>query len=469
MSIVRWDTRRICILVTTAVFIAQRLFISQSSPLSQISTETDPDPLLPRIRDQSRHGGQQQGSGRERPWSLSAWTDNRLSDSISHVFSYDGHGLQTMFLMAHYTIERLRETQLRSFWWYRVDYNGNGVLEWEERWALFALIMDWTRSGDRANFQRMGHKLRNASHFITDNKDVLHKTGYRDANQAPGVAYKISGMDGSPHLMSLADTSITIDINSKTCQTEPPYTALSVIPINKNCHFDLDFCLGPKFLTRHGTLSHQDSEEVFKRLAFKEYHCGDCLLQVALQSDRGVEHFRERTEDAEDDNWGDRVPFTTPVDIRTGRPTRGPSVKRQQPPPSIIIPVYREEMDDVAYDLQRLHNFGKKKKHSYTKHKRGISPILPSSTQHPKARTRVLQDRYQYNFVVGASHHVFGVFDNLREFNRIIERLNDDRRRNNPHHMLSMNDAVVLDSEKDNEEEGEWVEVRRLMKEFLED
>ncbi|KAF9136202.1 hypothetical protein BGX30_011315 [Mortierella sp. GBA39] len=28
---------------------------------------------------------------------------------------YEGHALQQMFLMTHYTVERLRETQLRSF------------------------------------------------------------------------------------------------------------------------------------------------------------------------------------------------------------------------------------------------------------------------------------------------------------------------------------------------------------------
>ncbi|KAG0265560.1 Xanthine phosphoribosyltransferase 1 [Linnemannia exigua] len=394
------------------------------------------------------------------------------SEKSRFRFSHDGHSLQIMFLMAHYTIERLRETQLRSFWRYRVDYDGNGTLEWEERWALFAMVMDWSRSGDRANLARMGLKLQTTPDFITDNKDVLHRTGYRDAGQAIGVAYKVSGMDGSPHMMSLADTSITIDINDKTRQTEALYSEPNIPPAGKECRFDLDFCLGPKFMTRHGTLSHQDGEEVFKRLAFKEYHCGDCLLQIVLQSDRGVEHFRERIEDAEDDDWGDRVPFTAPVDIHTGRPSRRPSAKRQQPPRSILTPVYRQEMDDVAYDLRRLHNFGKKKKrHRYTKHKRGISAILPSSTQHPKARTRVLQDLYRYNYVVGKSHHVFGVFDNLRNSKRIIESLHDDRWWNKPHHMLSLNDAVVLDKEgKDSEEEkANGMEIRRLMKEFLED
>ena len=56
-----------------------------------------------------------------------------------------------------------------------------------------------------------------------------------------------------------------------------------------------------------GTLSHDDAEIIFKRLAFKEYHCGDCLLQIALQSDRGVYYYYERVEDAEDDGWGDML------------------------------------------------------------------------------------------------------------------------------------------------------------------
>jgi len=56
---------------------------------------------------------------------------------------HDGKTLSVMFLMTHYVMEKLRETQLKSFWRNRLDANGNGKLEWEERWALIKLVEDW--------------------------------------------------------------------------------------------------------------------------------------------------------------------------------------------------------------------------------------------------------------------------------------------------------------------------------------
>lgn len=62
------------------------------------------------------------------------------------------------------------------------------------------------------------------------------------------------------------------------------------------CTFDLEICLSPLFLDRRGSLEKKEGEEVFKRLAFEEFHCGACLLQI----DRGVEYYLESIEDAEE-------------------------------------------------------------------------------------------------------------------------------------------------------------------------
>ncbi|KAF9905084.1 hypothetical protein EC991_002037 [Linnemannia zychae] len=411
------------------------------------------------------------------------------SEKSRFRFNYDGHGLQTMFLMAHYTIERLRETQLRSFWRYRIDYNGNGVLEWEERWALFALTRDWARGGGIVNVQRMRVNPQSVPHFVTNNKDILHRTGYRDADQPSGISYEVSGMDGSPHLIPFANTSesiaTAININNNTRKTVGSYDSFGVPPVDKGCYFDLDFCLGRKFMTRHGTLSHEDGEEVFKRLAFKEYHCGDCLLQIALQSDRGVEHYLERVEDAEDDDWGNQVYFMPPVDSRTGQPIRRPLQKQRRPDQMILLrPHFRKELDDVEYDLRRLHNKDKitnnnirnrrstrktrktrKTKRRYSIHTRGISAILPSSTTSPKARLRILQDLYQYNYVFGKSDFVFKVYDSLHSAKRIIATMNDDRWWKKQHHMVSLNEGLFSDSE----ESANGDEIRRLVKKFMQD
>lgn len=109
---------------------------------------------------------------------------------------YEGHVLQPMFLMAHYTIEPLRETWLRSFYRYRVDYNGNEVLEWEERWALVALIKDWTNNGDGVYQRNINNSSGGTDRFLDRHKDVLDRTGYREPDQAPAARYEYSGMEG---------------------------------------------------------------------------------------------------------------------------------------------------------------------------------------------------------------------------------------------------------------------------------
>ncbi|KAF9550210.1 hypothetical protein EC957_001116 [Mortierella hygrophila] len=82
-------------------------------------------------------------------------------------------------------------------------------------------------------------------------------------------------MDGTAYLMPRADTSITMDVANETKQNRPIYTECTTPPMNRICCLNLEFRLGPKFMTRHVTLSREEGEKVFKRLAFKEYHCED--------------------------------------------------------------------------------------------------------------------------------------------------------------------------------------------------
>ncbi|KAF9095885.1 hypothetical protein BGX23_012431 [Mortierella sp. AD031] len=74
MHIVQWYTQRVCVLVTATVFVAQWLFLSQSSPFSPL-----PPPTL--ILDQY----QQSGSGQGRLRLFTSWTGNQWSRAKSHA------------------------------------------------------------------------------------------------------------------------------------------------------------------------------------------------------------------------------------------------------------------------------------------------------------------------------------------------------------------------------------------------
>lgn len=243
----------------------------------------------------------------------SLWPEAFHQTERSHFRTdYDGNTLSAMFLMAHYTIERLRETQLRSFWRYRVDNNSNGVLEWEERWALVSLVEDWNASGGGVNRDRTGQVIDHTPQFLSGFRQILEQTGYGDTQEQPATRYVFSGMEGFPFMIPEVNTSNTIyrEDRLEAMSLQKLNIDFSVMPADRTCIFDLEFCLGPLFMDRRGSLEKKDGERVFKRLAFEEFHCGDCLLQIAMQSDRGVEYYLERIEDAEESgDWGEHVPF----------------------------------------------------------------------------------------------------------------------------------------------------------------
>lgn len=45
--------------------------------------------------------------------------------------------------MAHYVVEKLRETQLESYWIHWLDQNINVALSWSEREIVISLVQSW--------------------------------------------------------------------------------------------------------------------------------------------------------------------------------------------------------------------------------------------------------------------------------------------------------------------------------------
>lgn len=278
-------------------------------------------------------------------------------------------------------------------------------------------------------------------------------------------------MEGFPFLIPDANTSKSIhhDDRYKAKALQKLNTDFSVMPADRTCTFDIGFCLGPVFLERRGSMEKKDGEKVFKRMAFEEFHCGDCLLQIAMHSDRGVEYYLERVGDAEESDWGEYVPFVprklpaAPIVIEDNRSTESAGNSEENTDNSenasnkgnanfdnAQYPENNENTEntengdpqtssDVAdnadnaatTDISSKTNTDTNERDTnpfltfstkdtiiqnilktqsqipYTLHIRGISAILPHPSHHAKARFRIMRDLYRYNFVIGESDSFF--------------------------------------------------------------
>ncbi|GJJ76744.1 hypothetical protein EMPS_09103 [Entomortierella parvispora] len=213
------------------------------------------------------------------------WPDD-IQQTASHRFRGEGEAkdIQVSFFMAHYVMERLRETQLESFWKYRLDANQDGMLDWEEREALVQKIERW----NEVHVKNQGYYPRppynsEFSSFLNGSDEKLEQLGIEITGSS---TYSLSGQDGYPFMLEYGDTSR----GSQAQPRKDPYSYF--VPLEeRSCYFNLEFCLGPEFLSNdtdsNGVskgLDMMTSTNIFQRLAFVEFHCGDCLLHILRQT-----------------------------------------------------------------------------------------------------------------------------------------------------------------------------------------
>ncbi|KAG0290511.1 Xanthine phosphoribosyltransferase 1 [Linnemannia gamsii] len=220
------------------------------------------------------------------------WSEE-FSQTSSHRFRGEGRAedIQVSFFMAHYVMERLRETQLSSFWNYRLDFNLDGVLDWTERRKFLERMQRWNEGQARlAEVLNSAQGHDSASGF----NDALQ--GYETHLARLGLPrsgsseYKLSGLDGYP-FMTQADVfeliqsldGATIPSFSTNSQKTPyqPH-----VPVDRRlCYFNIDHCLGPQFSDKTiPYLNKTISSQIFEDLAFTKFQCGDCLLHMLRQS-----------------------------------------------------------------------------------------------------------------------------------------------------------------------------------------
>ncbi|KAF9105081.1 Xanthine phosphoribosyltransferase 1 [Mortierella sp. AM989] len=192
-----------------------------------------------------------------------------FNETSSHRFRGEGQArdVQVSFFMAHYVLERQRETQLTSYWLHRLDANQDGVLDWSEREQLINRVEQWNKV--QANNPFINNNFHS---FLENNADHLRQLGFPPSGSS---VYRLSGLDGYPFMLLRSNTSTTIQgASDKTYEAydETKY---------RTCQFDIDFCLSPAF--RNSTLEKIDAANsvgIFQRMAFQEFHCGDCLLHI---------------------------------------------------------------------------------------------------------------------------------------------------------------------------------------------
>ncbi|KAF9586250.1 hypothetical protein BGW38_008018 [Lunasporangiospora selenospora] len=226
------------------------------------------------------------------------WPD-AFDSTGSHRFRGEGEAkdVQAAFFMAHYVAEKLRETQLESYWHHRVDRNGDKLLDWSERVELVNLIRTWNQNQQLEESQRVRHS-----------RPVMHD-GYERILKRVGIAvsgstaYRQSGLDGYPFLQRHSDTSKTVPLapfkDASGVEQKPQVPYMSYEPPHKRtCQLDISFCLGASFSDPTQPLL-MDSQAIFDRMAFKEIHCGDCLLEILMQHpNAGIGYILPENEDS---------------------------------------------------------------------------------------------------------------------------------------------------------------------------
>lgn len=208
----------------------------------------------------------------------SIWPEE-FDKTASHRFRGEGQAqeINMAFFMAHYVMERLRETQLTSYWKYRLDRNQDGQLDWEEREELIRMVEEYEETLPKVVNRRKVLPLpfdAAFKSFLQEPDQKLESVGIPWTGR---TSYDQSGMDGYPFMIRSADLSRS---SSNQFSRQPSSTKTE--PSRRQCQFNIDFCLGPQF--RNKTAPAIDSSvgkgSVFERLAFTEYHCGDCLLHI---------------------------------------------------------------------------------------------------------------------------------------------------------------------------------------------
>ncbi|KAF8211706.1 hypothetical protein K438DRAFT_1807754 [Mycena galopus ATCC 62051] len=161
--------------------------------------------------------------------------EEEVAKTAEARFRGQGSQVNLVFLATWYTIEKHRESLLYSFIMLRADADADGVLSPTERRTL----IDGLESGKIPVALREG----GSAHWVELN---LKQAGFEAPTQ---TEYTWFSSDGYPLI--------------RTVKPNPEDTSV------RHCTIDIDMCF-PSSLS--------SSLDVFKRVAFEQLQCGDCLI-----------------------------------------------------------------------------------------------------------------------------------------------------------------------------------------------
>src|SRR5579859_1818905 len=196
-----------------------------------------------------------------------------IVETSKHRFRSEGKEVNTIFLHAHYLMERHRETLLESFLVHQSDANSDGALDMEERRVLLAQIQKALKSrGVRKSIEQY-EKAMNISDL-----------------PLPKVTTPAwSSSDGYPFaLYSSADAGAELYIHS----VNRPMYGLKDMPHMRKPNFDfVELCLTEDFVAEHLSDVKVDAKMLFRILAKDYPYCGDMLLAILIPSmETGLHH-----------------------------------------------------------------------------------------------------------------------------------------------------------------------------------
>ncbi|KAF9131442.1 hypothetical protein BGX30_013104, partial [Mortierella sp. GBA39] len=217
-----------------------------------------------------------------------------FAETSAHRFRGEGRAedVQVSFFMAHYVMERLRETQLASFWNYRLDANLDGVLDWDERSRFLDRVRTWNegqaKTAELLNSAQVYTFVSEFNSSLRDHEAHLAKLGFPRTGSSD---YKLSGLDGYPFMIKANEQELIQSLDGTTIPTSAPPSNkdtpyMPIFPVDRRlCYFSIDQCLGPQFSDKSiPTLNQTISTQIFENLAFAKFQCGDCLLHMLRQS-----------------------------------------------------------------------------------------------------------------------------------------------------------------------------------------
>ena len=127
--------------------------------------------------------------------------------------------MQVSFFMAHYVMERLRETQLGSFWNYRLDANLDGVLDWAERTRFLDRVRTWNEGQAKAaellNSAQGSNFVSGFNNSLKDHEAHLARLGFPRSGSSE---YRLSGLDGYPFMIKANELELIRSLDGTTFQ-----------------------------------------------------------------------------------------------------------------------------------------------------------------------------------------------------------------------------------------------------------